>query len=428
MIDIKLHTPVGVKDILPFEARVKKEIIKRMENIFEVNGYDAVESPMFEYIEVFSDEKMGSTNPRQMFRFFDSKGSELALRSDMTPPIARIAATAYSSLKGPLRLSYVGNAFRLNESYQGKLCEFTQAGVELMGIKSVHADAEVVALAIKCVLSSGIKEFRIHIGQVDFFNNILKETNFSKKDCDKLKKIIAERNYVGVEDFLEEREINNKTKTLFSQLPKLVGKAEILEKAKKLTESKEAAAALDEMKELYEYLKLYGVAEHVVFDLGMVSGLNYYTGIIFRGYTYGTGYSIVDGGRYDNLVVQFGKNTPAVGFGIKINEIITVIERENIIIETQGTKAMISFSQKGMVSAIKAADIYRREGVKVEVSLIGDDFEENICYAQEKGFESILYFVDAVNIKYARIAEGIGVMVSDITINDLVKPQKEASK
>ncbi|MGE4215310.1 MAG: ATP phosphoribosyltransferase regulatory subunit [Anaerotignaceae bacterium] len=428
MLNIKLHTPIGVRDILPQEAMAKKEVCARIEKVFEGYGYNAVESPMFEYIEVFSDEKMGSTSPKQMFRFFDRNGSSLALRSDMTPPIARIAATAYAKVTGPLRFSYFGNAFRYSESYQGKLCELAQAGIELMGVDSTDADAEVIAIAVKSILASGVKEFRLHIGQVNFFNSILEETGLLPEDCNELKNMVAKRNYVGVESLIEDKEMNENIKQLFIKLPKMVGTKNVIAEAVRLTKSEEALTALKEMENLYDSLKLYGVEDYVVFDLGMVNSLNYYTGIIFRGYTYGTGYSIVDGGRYDNLVQQFGKKIPAVGFGIKINEVLSVLENNNVDLGVEGTNAMVAYTAEGRASALKIADVYRESGIKLENSLIGEDFEENLSYAKKRGMESLLYFVDAVNIKYVKILDEIGVMTSDITIDDLVKPQREEEK
>lgn len=342
----------------------------------------------------------------------------------MTPPIARIAATAYSKTTGPLRFSYFGNAFRYSESYQGKLCEFAQAGIELMGVDSTDADAEVIALAVKSILASGIKEFRLHIGQVNFFNSILEETGLSAEDCNVLKDMVAKRNYVGVESLIEDKEMDENIKQLFIKLPKMVGTKDAIAEAVRLTKSKEALTALKEMENLYDSLKLYGVEDYVVFDLGMVNRLNYYTGIIFRGYTYGTGYSIVDGGRYDNLVQQFGKKIPAVGFGIKVNEVLNVLENCKVDLGVEGTKTLVAYTSAGRATALKIADVYRESGMKLENSLIGDDFEENISYAKEREMESILYFVDAVNIKYVKILDEIGVMTSDITIDDLVKPQR----
>ena len=426
MLNIKLHTPIGVKDVLPKEASIKKRVFNKIEEIFDRYGYKAVESPMFEYIEVFSDEKMGSTSPKEMYRFFDRKGSELSLRSDMTPPIARIAATVYANTVGPLRFSYVGNVFRYNETYQGKMCEFTQSGVELIGVKSIHADGEVLALAVKSVLTTGIKEFRIHVGQVDFFNNVLEETGLLVDECNELKNLVAERNYVEVEELIENKTMSEMSKNLFMELPKMVGTVDMLDKASALTKNVKALKALEEMKELYGYLKSYGIQDYVVFDLGMVNSLNYYTGIIFRGYTYGTGYSIVDGGRYDNLVSQFGKTSPAVGFAIKVDEILTVLGNKD---EGEATvKAMVAYGDKGVTAAIKIADAYRKSGISLEIGLEPTSFESALDYAKEREIDSMIYLIDDVNLKYARIDERVGIVTSDMTIADLVGSKEEVAK
>ncbi len=424
MLDFKLHTPIGVGDLLPDETEIKKYVMRKIENVFEGYGYRAVETPMFEYIEVFSDEKMGSISPKEMFRFFDKDGSTLALRSDMTPPIARIAATAFNDSTMPLRFCYYGNAFRDSKSYQGKKCEFSQAGIELMGSDSTEADAETIAIAVKSVLACGINEFKLNIGQVQFFNAVLDEAGFNEDERNTIKDLIANRNYAGVEYFVEDKNIPSNIKKLFLELPRLVGGSDILEYTKTLTKSREAQKALAEMEELYNMLILHGVSKYVSFDMGMVNQLNYYTGIIFRGYTYGTGYSIVDGGRYNNLVKQFGRDIPAVGFVVKVDEVISVLERNNYQFPSAKAKALIASTKSGMASAFKIADIYRKSGVKVENSLAGYTLDENIEYMKTKNMESLIFFKDAINITYIRNDEEKGIVSADITVKDLAFPTK----
>ena len=427
-MDFKLHTPIGVNDLLPEEARVKKAVCRKIEKIFDSYGYNEVESPMFEYIEVFSDEKMGSISPKEMFRFFDKDGRLIALRSDMTPPIARIAATAYHQSTGPLRFSYFGNAFRDSKSYQGKKCEFAQAGIELLGAYGADADAEVIAMAVKSILASGIKEFKLNIGQVKFFNAILAETGLDKESTEKLKDVIAQRDYVGMEEIIETSSMGNDIIKLFTELPKLVGGKEILDYTRKLTKSADALNALDEMESLYDILVIYGVEKYVSFDLSMVNQLNYYTGIIFRGYTYGSGYSIVDGGRYDNLLSQFGKKMPAVGFGIKIDEVAKVALSENPDLCKSKTKAMIAFNKEGRKAAIEMAIKYRENGINIETGFTVGSFEKCISRMKEMDYESLLYFKDGEHITYARNTEEYGIITADILKSDIVVPGKEEKK
>ena len=195
----RIHTPFGVKDYLSDECLIKKAITNAMDKVFTGYGYNEVITPTFEYIEVFSDDKMGSTSPANMYKVFDRDGAVLALRSDMTPPIARVASTAYADEKNAVRLYYFGNAFRFNASYQGKLSEFFQAGIELMGVDSAYADAEVIAVACESLIAAGIKDFKIMVGEVEFFKGLLRQSLLSDEDCKVLQDLVANRNYVGVE-------------------------------------------------------------------------------------------------------------------------------------------------------------------------------------------------------------------------------------
>lgn len=425
MRDNKLHTPVGVRDILEQECAVKKEISKRVEKVFRCYGYCEVESPTFEYIEVFSDEKRGSTNPRFMYKFFDRDGSTLALRSDITPPIARIAATAYAKKHIPLRFCYFGNAFRYNENYQGKMREFSQAGVELMGVNSIEADAEIISIAVNGLLSIGITDFKITIGDVAFFKGILEETGLPQEICKQLQNKIAMRDYVAAEEIVTKNHMPENIRKIFIELPKLVGCLDVLAYVKKLSKNNQVRRALSRLQDLFQVLKAYHIEQYVTFDLGMINQLNYYTGIIFRGYTYGSGYSIVDGGRYDNLVGQYGVEMPAVGFALKLSEIVSIVTRSKINIPVKTAETLVSYTQAGMTTAIDTANTYRRSGMYVETSLLGEDIEKNIRYAQSKNMTHVLYFIDNIHLKVISLADEIGGFTVDITIDELVMPKEE---
>lgn len=428
MRDNRLHTPVGVRDLLKEECEIKNEIIKRVREVFHCYGYQEVESPMFEYIEVFSNEKRGSTDPKKMYKFFDRDGSTLALRSDMTPPIARIAATAYSEEKGPLRFSYFGNAFQYNEDYRGKLREFSQAGIELMGINTIEADAEVISVAVNSLLSIGFTDFKITIGQVEFFKAILEETGLNPDICKKLQDTIALRDYVAAEEILKKYEMPQNSRELFLELPKLVGSLNILAYAKRLTKSREAKRAISQLQELYQILRCYNIEDYITFDLGMVNKLNYYTGIIFRGYTYGTGYTIVDGGRYDNFVEQYGLETPAVGFGLKLSEVLSAIHSQKIEVPVKHTMALIAYTEAGRASALNTAGKYRKGGMYLETSLLGENLEENITYASKKNMSHVLYFLNEQVVKVVSLSDEMGGFTVEVAVEDLVIPGEGEGK
>ncbi|MEA4816398.1 MAG: ATP phosphoribosyltransferase regulatory subunit [Lachnospiraceae bacterium] len=407
MRDNKLHTPFGVRDILPDECAIKKYVQNQIEGVFKKYGYVCVESPVFEYIEVFSDEKMGSVSQNQMYKFFDGDGSILALRSDMTPPIARIAATAYSKYDKPLRFYYMGEAYRDNEDYKGMLREFSQAGVELMGSSSLDADGEVLLLAVDSLLASGINDFKINIGQVKFFKAILEETGLSEENCETLKDLIGKGNYVGVKYMAEKSNMPLPLKEFFCNLYKFVGGEEILKKAEGFTKNKKALETLLEMRSLYETLKLYNIEKYFVFDLGMVNKLNYYTGIIFRGYTYGTGNSVLDGGRYDNLVEEYGVKKAAIGFCVKINGLVDVIKGQKINVGIKSTDVLVAYDENGREKAFELIKTLRDKGIYSELSLIGTDVLDSIEYAGEKGIGKLLYVSDGHIEEYETASDSL---------------------
>lgn len=398
MKDYRLHTPEGVRDLLPGECAKMIEIERRIESVFNRYGFYNVQTPTFEYYDVFSDENE-KIQQKHMYKFFDREGAILALRPDMTPPIARMAATTLKEEIRPIRLCYMAKGFRYNESYQGKTREFSQAGVELLGMNSDEADAEVIALAINSLSTAGLNEFQIDLGQIEFFKGILQEAGLTEEDGEQLRQLIESKDFIGVEEIIEQFEMNSNLKQLFLDLPKLYGSFDIIEKAKKLTDNPRAKKALEKLGKVYDILCDYGVEKYVSFDLGMVSRSNYYTGIIFRGYTYGTGFSILEGGRYDGLVGEFGKDCPAVGFGIMIEQLMNAINRQKIEIPVWKVDTLLVYEREGRKQALMTGDQLRSQGMYIENSLILGDIETNKKYAISKGIVGILYFENEQNVQ-----------------------------
>jgi ATP phosphoribosyltransferase regulatory subunit len=421
--EYKLHTPEGVRDLLPQKCAEKIEIERRIESVFHRYGFYNIQSPTFEYYDVFAEED-GSIQQKHMYKFFDREGAILTLRPDMTPSIARIAATAYKNSDDPLRFCYFGNAFRYNESYQGKTREFTQGGVELLGINSDAADAEVIALAINSLSIAGLQEFQIDLGQVEFFKGILQEAGLEQEEGEQLRQLIDNKDFIGVEEMIEQYDLEPQLKQLFLDLPKLCGSVEIIEKAKTMTDNKRALRALEKLQNVYDTLCDYGVEKFISFDLGMVNRLNYYTGIIFRGYTYGTGVSILDGGRYDGLMKEFGKQCPAIGFGIMIDQLISAMERQQIHTSVWKVDTLLVYNAKGRTEALKTADVLRSQGMYIENSLLGSDIDMNKQYAKNKNIGGILYFKDEENVELINISTN---EIMKTTVTELLKNTDEGA-
>ncbi|MDO4519613.1 MAG: ATP phosphoribosyltransferase regulatory subunit [Eubacteriales bacterium] len=358
------HTPEGVRDIYGIECAQKKQLEQKIHNVFEKYGFMDIETPTFEYFEVFSKE-VGTTPSRELYKFFDREGNTLVLRPDFTPSVSRACATYFDVEDAPVRLCYTGNTFINNSEYRGRLKQSTQMGIELFGDPSSLADAEVIALTVEALLAAGLKEFQVSIGQVDYFKCLLQDVNLSEEEEEKLRSIISSKNYFAVEDFLKEKEISKEIANAFIQLPQMFGGVEMLEKAKLLTSNRDAIVSVERLEEIYDLLCVYGYEKYVSFDFGMLSKYHYYTGIIFQAYTYGTGDAVLKGGRYNNLMKHFGTPAEAVGFAIIVDQLQTAIHRQKVEVASNEMPISISYTKETYKEAIEEATRLRKEGKKV---------------------------------------------------------------
>lgn len=408
-----LHTPDGVRDIYSVEYRKKNELENKLQKVFLLYGYHNVQTPMFEYFDVFGKE-VGTISSKELYKFFDREGNTLVLRPDITPSIARMATTLYDTEKLPIRLCYKGNTFINHSSYRGRLHETTQAGAELIGIDSVEADAEMVVMAVESLKEVGLNDFQIHIGNVEFFESLIAETNLDKEKELQLREFISNRNYFGVDELLQTANTKTTTKTAFQILPELIGGVEVLREAKKHALNFRTIEALNRLEELYNLLTAYGVEKHITFDLSMSGTYGYYTGIIFRGYTYGTGDAIVKGGRYDHLLEKFGKASPSIGFVIVVDELLNAFARQKIDIPYKNKNTFILYDSNRQAEAIKLAKEFRMSGKPTELVLKREDkkIEEYISCAKQNLCVSMMYLRNTNDIEMVNLLTGTGKSVS----------------
>lgn len=396
MLINKLHTPEGVKDYLPKECALKKKTEDKIAKVFESYGYLPVTSPTFEYNDVFCG--MGGVKDSRVFKFVDKDGALLVLRPDMTPAIARIAATAYNTEDLPLKLYYMESMFRTNENYQGKLREFTQAGVEFLGVNSIEADAEVVSIAINSLLSVGLEKFKLDLGHAAFLKGVIDEANIEYEIAEAIQKNIIKKNYVAVYELAENIE-NKNIKYILQELPLLIGGEDILDKVRDKVTNESSLKAINYLNELYIILKELGFEKFISFDLGVIGSMDYYTGLIFRGYAKGTGSSVLDGGRYDNMVEKFGADIPAVGFALKVNDLMKVMDEPG----EKGCTYLAVYDNESRLYALKVTNELRKNGISVENSFCGCNVEKNKDYALKRNISNILIFkedkVKLINLK-----------------------------
>lgn len=402
----KMHTPEGVRDIYNRECETKIAIQKKLSTVLHLYGYQDIQTPTFEYDDVFRKE-IGSTSTKELYRFFDREGNILTLRPDITPSVARAAATLFETEDFPIRLCYAGNTFTNHTSYQGRLKENTQLGAELIGLDSIEADAEMLAMVVDGLKRTGLKEFQVNIGHVDFIHSLLEATGLEDDEMDEIRTLINNRNYFGVEEILDNRSVKESVKEAFHILPELMGGPEILESAARIAPSAEARLAVTRLQQIYKLLRLYKAEDHVTFDLSMSGSYGYYTGIVFRAYTYGTGDAVVRGGRYDHLLEKFGKSTPSIGFAIIIDELMSALNRQKISVQT-AKRNLLVYTEATEKWAVSLARSFRAKGKNIEMLKREPEEEREVyeAYGKRSSIAGILYLRDDFKIEMVNLRTG----------------------
>lgn len=389
-----IHTPEGVRDIYGKEYANKLEIQNILHKQIHLYGYQDIQTPTFEYFDVFGKE-IGTTPVKDLFKFFDSDGNILCLRPDFTPSMARCAAKYFVDEDLPLRLSYVGNTFSNTSLLQGKLKETTQMGAELMGDDSVEADGEMIAMLIDSLLKTGLEQFQVNVGEIDYFKGICEDLKLNNEQERIIRDYISNKNFFAAKEFLQSENISEEQIEVIMAIEDLFGSVEVLEDAGKLSAHPLVQGAIERLKALYEVLCVYGVEKYVSFDFGMLSSYQYYTGIIFKVYTIGIGDVVVKGGRYDKLLSFFGKDSPAIGFVIVIDDLMQALKRQKIEIEAKDKNLLIVYDGFGFKEALKEAKVHRDKGIHVqlmryEASKSKNDYD---VYAEKHGICQVIYLI-----------------------------------
>lgn len=367
-----LHTPEGVRDIYGSEYARKLMVEQTLQRKISSYGYESIQTPTFEFFDVFSRE-IGTTPSRELYKFFDKEGNTLVLRPDFTPSIARCAAKYFMEERFPIRFCYLGNTFTNTSNLQGKLKEVTQMGAELINDDSVEADAEMISLVIESLRSTGLERFQVSIGQVEYFKGLCEEAGLDEETEYDLREFISGKNYFAAQELLLERGVEEPYRGILLKVADMFGNMNSLSEARLLVKNPRSLNAVERLEQIYEVLKLYGVEEYVSFDLGMLSKYNYYSGMIFKAYTYGIGDAVVKGGRYDNLLHQFGKDASAIGFVIVIDDLLEALNRQKVGLSLPEGKKTCFYTQDNFSERLKEACALRRQGISVE--LVPDHFD-----------------------------------------------------
>lgn len=365
MADSILQVPYGTRDVLPGEAAARRQMEDRICGLFTLWGYDEVATPTFEYLDTFAG--MGQPGAGA-FKFFDRKDNILMLRTDMTTPIARMVATRMRKDTGVKRLSYRAQLFRYEEAQAGRQCEFTQCGIEMMGAAGAAADAEVIALAVSTLMEAGLRDFNITLGHMEFINGLIEAAALTDEQAQSIKQCLIKRNVAGLEEAVETAKIPKQLAGIFKELLFLHGGIKLLEDMQERVLSRRCRGALENLWEIYELAEAYGVEQYLSFDLGLTRSLDYYTGMLFEGYAAGMGYSLIGGGRYDNMMQRFGQPCPATGFALGIDRIALTLERQGKQFVQKPATIFVAYGEGKAAEGIRTACALRKEGKRVKLA------------------------------------------------------------
>lgn len=372
-----VQTPEGTRDRLFGECEERRKIQTALGELFCRRGFGEVCTPEVEFYDLF----LRSGNPlpqEQMVKIIDRSGMILVMRPDCTAPIARVHAARLRHIPAPQRLYYDQTVFRSGQQHRGGRSEIAQCGVELLDAQGLRADLEVLALAADALKTCGLERFHIEIGHVGFFRELTAALGLEEGEREIIRDLIENKNFAALADRLAPYHATVPGYAL-DRLPYLFGGIEVLDEAEGLYAHTSAIAYL---RTLYNELSAAGYGSYFRFDLGLVHQIDYYTGLVFRGYAQGAGDAVLSGGRYDRLLAAFGPDTPATGFAVDVDAVAGCLPT----VETLPVEGLVHFSSGCLAQALAAID--RGEG-KLELSPM-DTLEQTRLLAQAKGAEYVL--------------------------------------
>ncbi|MBJ6799473.1 ATP phosphoribosyltransferase regulatory subunit [Geomonas propionica] len=387
---IEAPLPKGVSDFLPETADKITFIADSIHRVFELWGFRRMITPLLEFEDVLA-LGMGDELRSKTFRFDDRQtGRLLAIPPDITPQVARIVATRMHALPLPHRIYYSGRVLRQAQMQSGRSREIFQSGVELIGLNSPEADAEMVAMAVEVLKNLGFTGFKIDLGQVDFYRGIMDASGLSREVQYQLQDAISKKEVTAVRSILEAAGAPDRVKEEIALLPRLYGGREVLKEAARIAGNERSRKALENITQVVEILDIYGVADHLTIDLGEIRGLDYHTGITFEGFVPGIGEAVCSGGRYDDLTAKYGYPAHATGFAFNILALLASMAKRPEV-EASSSRDFLVFNKKDeRREALEVAQKLRSLGFTCARDIIKRDFESSLEYAKKMDIRMLL--------------------------------------
>ncbi len=389
-MNFNLNIPNGTRDLLFSEVKTYEAVSRSLSDIYERGGFQPVMTPAVEYYDVFDCDK--SIKPESMYKLSDMNGRLIVFRADNTLPMVRVAATKLRHENMPLRLCYNQSIYRIANGYSGRRSEILQSGVEIIGDTGVRGDLVCASTAIEALSSLGA-DFKLEIGNVGFYNELISELNLSESESAELRTNVEHKNLGKIAEYGK-----------IASIPLLYGGREVLEKAAAIAgDNKAALDAVNYVGNIYDTLVSSGAGDHVIIDMGLVHEIDYYTGLVFRGYMDGAGEPVLAGGRYDSLSSCFGLDAPATGFAVNVSLAADTMIRKNGLSERITPVYLVHFDPENFDAAEKFVRENAESGIICELSMY-DSYEKSVEYAAMRSIRKIAY-VDGEGVRITERGE-----------------------
>ncbi len=414
---IETRLPTGMKDFLPVKAAKLDYLQNSLRSIYRSWGFRPVAPAILEDLSVL-ELGLGADLREKTFRFDDRQtGRLVAFPPDITPQVARIAATRMRDMPLPFRLCYNGCVLRHTEQQLGKDRQIYQSGVELIGLSGPEADAEMIAMAVKCLQAVGATEFTIDIGQVEFLRGILDDLPLDSTQSREVRTAIAAKDVSGLQRRLKDLPLTDQQRAELLALPRLYGGRETLVQARRVITNPASQQALDNLERILEVLTVYGVEEHITLDLGEMRGFDYHSGLIFQGFMSGFGRAVCAGGRYDGLTERYGFAAPATGFAFNLYNLLFALDSVLDERAEEGTDILLFSSGSDKAPAQRLAAALREQGYSVARDIIGRDQAASLDYARRMHYRYLLVIDSAqAELILIRTADGENTCVTRAAI------------
>lgn len=379
-----ISTPEGSRDRLFAETRMFRQNERRIRNLLEARGYDEIITPSLEYYDVFV-QAGSSIGQEKMYKMTDRNGRLLVMRPDNTTPIARVVTTKLNDEALPLRLYYIQKVHRARSAHRGHSTEVMQAGAELLGANGMMADLDILTAAFEALAAVKGNTFRIELGHAAIYKALISSLNVDAQTSERIRSHIENKSYAALGDVLEPFK-NKEAYHALKAMPTLFGGGEVLEQVSRLTDNSEVLRAVEYLRDLIDAITAAGFGENIMIDLGLVQEIDYYTGMMFRGYMGGAGVPVLVGGRYDSLCAKFGRDIPATGFAIDIDAL-----SESVQLKKEIAAEELVFCEAG---SLKQALDYIHDSKQIAELAPCDTVQEALALANKKNYRTLVTFTD----------------------------------